>query len=542
MGESKFIFVTGGVSSSLGKGIASASIGTILECEGFKISLVKIDPYINIDAGTMSPFQHGEVYVTDDGYETDLDLGNYARFTASTLNKSNSITTGQIYQSVIEKERKGDYLGKCVQVIPHITDEIKRRIQAPAQQSGADVTIVEIGGTVGDIESIPFLEAVRQMIYEQGGTNAISVHLTLVPSIGGEVKTKPTQHSVRAMRELGIQPDILLCRSEHELTEDIKKKISLFTNINYDSIISAHNESGHIYRIPINYRNQKLDEQVCKKLNLKRKESNFNFSLWDKLYDKGSTESPTVNIAMVGKYIELPDAYKSVDEALTHGALANDYRINIKKIDSSRLESMTKVQIKEVFQDIQGIIIPGGFGERGVEGMIIACEFARENSIPYLGICLGMQIMFIEYTRNVLNLKEANSREFDQATPTPIITLLEEQADVSLYGGTMRLGLSDIKILKEESNIFKAYKNNTAKERHRHRYEVNNHYRKELEEAGLRITATTMDENLVEAGEWGNHPWSVGVQSHPEFTSQPVSPNPLFRDFISHSIKKRLKT
>lgn len=531
---SKYIFVTGGVCSSLGKGIASASLGALLECRGLKVCMIKIDPYLNVDAGTMSPYQHGEVFVTDDGAETDLDLGNYQRFTDSPLSQENSITTGQVYQTVIAKERAGKYLGKCVQVVPHITDEIKRRIFVLGEKSQADVTIVETGGTVGDIESIPYLEAVRQIIHEKGRKNALSVHLTLVPEVsGGEVKTKPTQHSVKAMREIGIQPDVLLCRCKVELEEDLKKKISLFTNIDYDSVLSAHDVNSTIYEIPAIYHLQGLDEVVCKKMELKTGRGNF--SLWNNLTKKFKDSEKKIRIAMVGKYTLLGDTYKSIDEALVHGAIANGVKLEIVKIESDTLDEIEN--LSEVFDDIQGILIPGGFGDRGVEGMIRTARYAREKKVPYLGICLGLQIMVIEYCRNVLGYKDANSAEFRPEGPHSVIALLEDQVDVTEYGGTMRLGGS-FTHLKEKTHIFQAYKKEKViRERHRHRYEVANKYKNELEEKGLCISGLTPDGALVESVEWPDHPWGVAVQFHPEFTSGPLKPGPLFYDFVKASAR-----
>ncbi len=537
----KYIFVTGGVCSSLGKGLASASLGTLLESRGFSVCMIKIDPYINVDAGTMSPYQHGEVYVTDDGAETDLDLGNYARFTNSPLSAANSITTGQIYDAVIRKEREGKFLGKCVQVVPHITDEIKRRILSLGEKPDIDVTIVEIGGTVGDIESIPYLEAVRQIIHEKGHDNALSVHLTLVPTVtGGEVKTKPTQHSVKDMREIGIQPDVLLCRCQEELPDDLKRKISLFTNIDYDCVLSAHDVATTIYEIPVVYHQQGMDEVVCRKLKMRSKKSRI--SAWSKLTEIHKTAETSVKIAMVGKYIELGDAYKSVDEALVHGAMANQVRLELDKVDSEMIEKKVASgeDLSEIFSQYDGILIPGGFGSRGILGMVQTARYARENGVPCLGICLGLQIMVIEYSRNVLGIEDADSSEFRPEGDNSVISLLEEQVDVTAYGGTMRLGLSE-SVVKEGTNIHKAYGSVSIFERHRHRYEVANSYRDRLSEAGLIISGTTKDASLVESVEWPDHPWSVGVQFHPEFCSSPLKPGPLFKDFIYNSLKKSNK-
>ncbi len=501
--------------------------------------MIKVDPYINVDAGTMSPYQHGEVYVTDDGAETDLGLGNYARFTQSPLSKDHSITTGQIYEAVIKKEREGTYLGKCVQVVPHITDEIKRRIRTIGNKPEVDVTIIEIGGTVGDIESIPYLEAVRQMIHDLGHNNALSVHLTLVPTVsGGEAKTKPTQHSVKSMREIGIQPDVLLCRCDEPLPDDMKKKISQFTNIDYDAVISAHNVDSTLYAIPEIYSNQGLDDIVCKKLQLDTIKPNL--KEWKKVRVSYDNAKVTANIAFVGKYIELSDAYKSVDEALVHGGIANNAKVNIIKIDAEQIEEVEDKST--LFKDIDGIIIPGGFGERGVLGMIQTAEYARENKIPCFGICLGMQVMVIEWARNILKMKKADSAEFRPENDSNVIALLEDQVDITEYGGTMRLGLSETKILPG-TKMEEAYGGLSAMERHRHRLEVSNEFKDQIGKSGLILSGTTSDGNLVESVEWPNHPWGVGVQAHPEFTSQPIKAGPLFRKFIEESLRhgKKIK-
>lgn len=529
----KYIFVTGGVCSSLGKGIAASSLGCLLECRGLSVCMIKVDPYLNVDAGTMSPFQHGEVFVTEDGSETDLDLGNYARFTNSPLNAANSITTGQIYQEVIRKERKGDFLGKCVQVVPHITDEIKRRIYTPGEKSGIDVIIVEIGGTVGDIESIPFLEAVRQIIHEKSRQHTLSVHVALVPTLTtGELKTKPTQHSVKTLREIGIQPDVLLCRIAKEMDKEMKRKISNFTNIDYQCVLSARDVKTNIYEIPVVYREQGLDAVVCERLGLKYTVDHFH--RWEELNDLWHKAKNTIRIAMIGKYIDHEDAYKSVDEALVHGALANRIKLAIKKIDSAKLISAEET--KNTLSGVQGVLIPGGFGGRDISGMIEAARWAREENIPYLGICLGMQIQIIEWARNVLGIAEADSAEFKPEGKDNVIALLEEQVDVTQYGGTMRLGVNE-SIAIEGTHIYKAYNNTVIKERHRHRYEVNNSYRQEFLDSGIVFSAYTPDDCLVESTEWSNHPWAVGVQFHPEFTSSPLKPGPLFRDFIAAAIK-----
>ncbi|MGL1893758.1 MAG: CTP synthase [Spirochaetaceae bacterium] len=533
----KYIFVTGGVCSSLGKGVAASSLGSILESRNLKVRMIKVDPYINVDAGTMSPYQHGEVYVTDDGAETDLDLGNYARFTHSPLGKENSITTGQIYEAVIKKEREGRYLGKCVQVVPHITDEIKRRIRAIGNSADVDVTIVEIGGTVGDIESIPYLEAVRQLIHDLGHNNALSVHLTLIPTVsGGEAKTKPTQHSVKSMREIGIQPDVLLCRADKPVPDDMKKKISQFTNMDFEAVISAHNVDSTLYAIPEIYSEQGLDEVVCRKLQLEPKKPNL--KEWKKVRSSYEGAKVTANIAFVGKYIELADAYKSVDEALIHGGIANKAKVNIIKIDAEYIETLKDPG--EALKGIDGVIIPGGFGERGVLGMIQTAKYARENKIPCLGICLGMQVMVIEWARNILKMEKADSSEFRPEGTNNVVALLEDQVDITDYGGTMRLGLSE-SVLKPNTKIAEAYGSLNIFERHRHRLEVSNEFKDVIEKSGLIISGTTSDGKLVEAVEWPNHPWAVGVQAHPEFTSQPINAGPLFKKFIEESLRNGKK-
>lgn len=524
----KYIFVTGGVCSSLGKGIAATSIGNLLESRSLEIRMVKIDPYINVDAGTMSPYQHGEVYVTDDGAETDLDLGNYARFTNAPLSKVNSITTGQVYQEVIKREREGRYLGRTVQVIPHITDEIKRRIFLAGQDPEVDVIIIEVGGTVGDIESFPFLEAARHLILELGKEQVLFIHLTLLPEVaGGELKTKPTQHSVKELRAIGIQPDILVCRAPYTLGQDIVRKISLFTNVEKRAVISAYDVKSTIYEIPLVFHEQQLDEIILEKLRLKSRKADL--ARWTKMVEtiKGAKRSLTVGI--VGKYIDLHDSYKSIYEALCHGGIAHETRITLEKIDAELLEGETDPA--ELLGKVDAILIPGGFGQRGIEGMIRAARFAREEGIPTFGICLGMQIMVIEYARNVLGFEDADSTEFSPSTQHPVISLLEEQVDVKMYGGTMRLGRSET-LLQDRTRIFEAYGKNLVYERHRHRYEVSNSYRDQLIQAGLVIGGVTPEGALVESVEWPDHPWGVGVQFHPEFTSTPTSPGPLFAAFV----------
>ncbi|OHD10640.1 MAG: CTP synthase [Spirochaetes bacterium GWD1_27_9] len=530
----KYIFVTGGVCSSLGKGIASSSIGALLESRGFKISMTKIDPYINVDAGTMSPYQHGEVFVTDDGAETDLDLGNYERFTNTLLTKNNSITTGQVYNEVIKRERKGDYLGRCVQVIPHITDEIKRRIKQSIDKD-TDVLIIEIGGTVGDIESVPFLEAARQFIHDAGKDNVLYVHLTLIPKIkaAGEFKTKPTQHSVQKLREIGIQPDILLCRIDGEMNTSMKKKVSLFTNVEEEAVVDAVNIKHSIYEVPLLYEERKLTDVILKKLRLTQ--TKVDISIWEDLIHNIKNPQHEIRIAVVGKYIDLQDAYKSIYEALHHASIANNAKLHIKRILS---DDMTEENIKANLEGVDGVLIPGGFGDRGIQGKILTAKYARENKIPYFGICLGMQIMVIEYARNILGFKGANSTEFETKTAYPVISLLEEQEGVDKKGGTMRLGANDSIVLKD-TRMFDAYQKEKISERHRHRYEFNNLYKENFIDKGLVISATTDDGSLVESVEWNNHPFGVGVQFHPEFKSKPFSPHPLFKEFIKAAVKNQ---
>ena len=531
----KYIFVTGGVCSSLGKGVAASSLGALLECRGLNVRMVKCDPYINVDAGTMSPYQHGEVYVTDDGAETDLDLGNYARFTRSPLSRANSITTGQVYDAVIRKEREGRYLGRTVQVIPHITDEIKGRILAVGKDPDADVVIVEIGGTVGDIESIPFLEAARQLIHELGHQNALSVHLTLVPEVaGGELKTKPTQHSVKAMQEQGIQPSVLICRAPALLDESTRRKIALFTNVDPDAVFTSYDVHTTIYEVPLVFFEQKLDQVVLRKLGVESRHADL--SAWKSMMDRFRGRSGSVRIGIVGKYMELHDSYKSVYEALFHAGLECGVGVELVKIDSSRLEG--DADPSAVLGDsapggaVAGILVPGGFGQRGIDGMVRTAEWARKNKVPYFGICLGMQIQVIDWGRNVLGWQDADSTEFDQDTKHPVVSLLEEQIDVKNYGGTMRLGKSET-VFEPGSKPLAAYGEKVVWERHRHRYEFANVYRKEMTDSGLRLAGLTPDGSLVECVEWPDHPWGVGVQFHPEFKSKPTAAHPLFRAFVA---------
>ena len=564
----KFIFVSGGVCSSLGKGVAASSIGALLESRGLNVRLVKCDPYINVDAGTMSPYQHGEVYVTDDGAETDLDLGNYARFTKGRLSKANSITTGQVYESVIKKEREGQYLGRCVQVIPHITDEIKSRILAASKENAdTDVVIIEIGGTVGDIESIPFLETARQMIHECGRTNAISVHLTLIPEVaGGELKTKPTQHSVISMLEIGIQPDILICRSPVMLDEPTRRKIALFTNVEMDAVFTSPNVDTTIYKIPIVFFDQKLDQVILRKMGVESRHADM--KSWNSVMERFSARKGKVRIGVVGKYMELHDAYKSLYEALFHAGLECGVEVDLVKIDSSQLEQQPRsskmsegpplegaecadnilisgAQDSSPYDGIDGILVPGGFGHRGINGMVNAAAWARVNKVPYFGICLGMHIMMIDWGRNVLNWSDADSTEFNNDSKHPVVSLLEEQVNIKNYGGTMRLGASET-IIEDGTHILAAYGKKQIWERHRHRYEFSNQYRDEMIKSGLKLAAFTPDNALVECVEWPqtgarSHPWGVAVQFHPEFKSSPMSAAPLFRDFIAAVMKQAKK-
>ncbi|MBL8967229.1 MAG: CTP synthase [Spirochaetaceae bacterium] len=528
----KLIFVTGGVCSSLGKGVAASSIGALMEARGLSVRMLKIDPYLNVDAGTMSPYQHGEVYVTDDGAETDLDLGNYGRFTNSPLSKANSITTGQVYQAVINKEREGRFLGRTVQVIPHITDEIKSRILSVGKDPEVDITIVEVGGTVGDMESIPFLEAARQLIHEYGRQNAVSVHVTLIPTVsGGELKTKPTQHAVKELQEVGIQPDVLVLRAGEPVDEGMRRKIAGFTNVEFEGVVSAHDVPTTIYEIPLLFHEQGLDAFLLRKMGVESRHADL--KAWKEVVRKFREPKARARIGVVGKYMELHDAYKSVWEALYHGAIANEAAVEIVKIDSSRLEGpAAEAGIDELLSGVDGILVPGGFGERGIDGMVRAARWAREKGKPYFGICLGMQIMVIEAARNLLGWADAHSAEFNPDSPHPVVGLLEDQVDVKNYGGTMRLGKSD-SVLKEGSLIRAVYGAERVSERHRHRYEFSNAYRAEIEKAGLSISALTPDGGLVEACEWPGHPWALGVQFHPEFKSRPVAAAPIFKSFVA---------
>ncbi len=531
-GKTKFIFVSGGVVSSLGKGLAAASLGALLEARGLKVTMLKMDPYINIDPGTMSPLQHGEVFVTDDGAETDLDLGHYERFVQTTMGRRNNCTTGQIYDTVIQKERHGDYLGATVQVIPHITDEIKRRIRLAAE--GSDLCIVEVGGTVGDIESLPFLEAVRQFRWDFGRENVLYVHLTLVPFIpaAGELKTKPTQHSVKELTGLGIQPDILLCRCDRPLERKFKAKIAHFCNVEENCVIAAVDVET-IYEVPLKFHEEGFDQRVVEKLNIWTGEPNL--VKWRRLVKTAQNPKAIVNIAIVGKYVNLVDAYKSLHEAMAHGAIANEARVQIDYVDAEELE---KSDPAKRLAGAHAIIIPGGFGERGIEGKIRAVRHARENGVPILGICLGLQVMVIEYARNVLGLKKANSREFDDQAPDLVIDMMERQKDVTNKGGTMRLGAYPCAI-KRNSLAYSLYKRNRVAERHRHRYEVSNHYRDALEKAGFKASGASPDDSLVEIMELPKHPWFLGCQFHPELKSRPLDCHPLFRGLLRAAVRRR---
>ncbi len=528
----KFIFVTGGVVSSLGKGLASASIGCLLESRGFKVSILKADPYLNVDPGTMSPFQHGEVYVTDDGAETDLDLGHYERFTHAELNRRNNITTGRIYETVIQKERRGDYLGNTVQVIPHVTDEIKAAVSRVSED--ADITIVEVGGTVGDIESLPFLEAIRQFRHEVGRKNAIFVHLTLVPFIptAGELKTKPTQHSVKALREIGIQPDILLCRTDRYLSSDLKAKVALFCNVTKEAVITARDVKT-IYEVPSAYSQEGLDSQIVDLLDLPLNERRMD--KWDSLVERLRNLEGEVTIGVVGKYVELEDAYKSLREALVHGGIAHGLKTRIDWVEAEHLEGTGDLSQLEKYD---GILVPGGFGKRGIPGMIRAIRFARESKVPYFGICLGMQCAVLEFAQNVAGIEKANSTEFDIGTPSPVIYKLRDLLGVDTIGGTMRLGAYPCD-LRRGCHVNRIYEQTTISERHRHRYEFNRAFEKELTNRGLIISGVSPDKNFVEVVEIADHPWFIACQFHPEFKSRPLEPHPLFTSFVGAALQHR---
>lgn len=534
MKTTKYVFVTGGVVSSLGKGITAASLGRLLKNRGLKVSVQKFDPYINIDPGTMSPYQHGEVFVTDDGAETDLDLGHYERFIDENLSKNSNVTTGKVYWSVISKERRGDYLGGTVQVIPHITNELKDRVYRVAKERDVDVVITEIGGTIGDIESLPFLEAIRQIKYEVGSGNSCFVHVTLVPYLGkaGELKTKPTQHSVKELRSIGIQPDVIVCRSEKALSQEIRNKIGLFCNVDGRDVIQ-NLDAENLYEVPLLLNKEGLDDIVCEKLNLNC--NSVDNSEWEQMVDKLKNLSKDVTIALVGKYVELHDAYLSVVEALNHGGLANDSNVSIKWVNAV---DVNRENADEILKGVDGVLVPGGFGDRGIEGKIEATRWAREKKVPFFGICLGMQCAVIEYARNVAGYEGAHSSEIAPTTNYPVIDLMPDQKDIDEKGGTMRLGLYACK-LSEDTNALKAYGEQVIYERHRHRYEFNNEYRSELIDKGLVLSGTSPDERLVEIVEIKDHPWFVGVQFHPEFKSRPNRPHPLFRDFIKAAIEHK---
>ncbi|MEW6157079.1 MAG: CTP synthase [Verrucomicrobiota bacterium] len=525
----KYIFVTGGVVSSLGKGLTAAALGTLLENRGLKVTLQKFDPYLNVDPGTMSPYQHGEVYVLDDGAETDLDLGHYERFTSTKLTRFNNLTSGQVYQTVLDKERRGDYLGKTVQVIPHVTDEIQNRIHQIVEQSKADVLITEIGGTTGDIEGLPFLEAIREFALDVGYNNALFLHVTYVPYIkaAGELKTKPTQQSVAKLREIGIAPHILVCRCERPLSKELRQKISLFCNVPYEAVIEEKDVDHSIYEVPLMLQRERLDDLVCQLLRLDTPPANM--SHWQEIIRKLVAPQHRVRIGVVGKYIELQDAYKSVYEAIIHGGVANDCGVEIEKVDAEEIE---KFGADKVLKALGGILVPGGFGERGIEGKIRAAQYARENKLPYLGLCLGMQIATIEFARNVLKLEGAHSTEFDPNTAHPVIAMLDEQTRVTKKGGTMRLGAQacQLTVGSKAAQLYGAF---VINERHRHRYEFNNEYREQFEQAGFIICGTTPDGKLAEIIELKDHPFFVASQFHPEFLSKPNKPHPLFKGFIA---------
>ncbi|XXJ19756.1 CTP synthase [Desulfovibrio caledoniensis] len=543
--KTKFIFITGGVLSSLGKGLAAASIGALLQARGLKATIQKLDPYINVDPGTMNPFQHGEVYVTDDGAETDLDLGHYERYLGTALSQQNNYTSGSIYNSVIQKERRGDYLGGTVQVIPHITDAIKEAvINLP---NGEDVALIEIGGTVGDIEGQPFLEAIRQLKNDLGKENVLFIHLTLVPYIkaAGELKTKPTQHSVKELRSVGIQPDIIIARSEVELPEDLKKKIALFCDVDQDAVFTGVDVDS-IYKVPLEFYNEGVDQKIAILLKLPAK--NAELAPWENLVHSLDNPTGTVKIGIVGKYVDLTEAYKSLHEALIHGGVANDVKVELEYVNS---EKVTPANVEKKLKGLDGILVPGGFGSRGIEGKILSIKYARENKVPFFGICLGMQCACIEFARNVIGLEGANSEEFDKLTPHNIIYLMKEWFDFrtkktetrceeSEKGGTMRLGSYPCK-LKKDTKAFEAYKTANIDERHRHRFEYNNKYIEQFEANGMVLSGTAPDESLVEIVELPDHPWFLGCQFHPEFKSNPMKPHPLFREFIKASKDEKAK-
>jgi len=537
MNNTKYVFVTGGVTSSLGKGIIAASLAKLLQQRGFSVTIQKLDPYINIDPGTLNPYEHGECYVTDDGAETDLDLGHYERFLNIPTSQANNVTTGKIYQSVINKERKGEFLGKTVQIIPHITDEIKNRIQILGNTGDYDIVITEIGGTVGDIESLPYIEAVRQLQWELGNDNVIIVHLTLVPYLAaaGELKTKPTQHSVKTLMQSGISPDILVCRSEHEINDTIKRKLALFCNVKKQDVIQSL-DAETIYDVPNLMFKEGLDYVVLDKLNLStRKQPKL--KAWNQFLERHKNPTSTIEIGLVGKYVELHDSYKSITESFIHAGASNKTKVKVRWIHS---EELTPENAASMLEGLNGVLVAPGFGDRGIEGKIAAVQYVRENNIPFLGICLGMQMAVIEYSRNVLGLKGASSTEMNKETSHPVINLMETQKEVTEKGGTMRLGAWDCEIT-EDSKVFEAYKAKLISERHRHRYEYNNEYKKQLEEAGMKATGTNPKTGLVEIVEIPTHPWFVGVQYHPEYKSTVLNPHPLFVSFIKASLQQSKK-
>jgi len=533
--DTKFIFVTGGVLSSLGKGICAASLGRLLKSRGLSVTIQKFDPYLNIDPGTMNPFQHGEVFVTDDGGETDLDLGHYERFIDECLSKYNNFTSGKIYGSVIEKERRGDYLGNTVQVIPHVTDEIKNSIKKTITAKKSDIVITEIGGTVGDIESLPFLEAIRQFKKDVGKKNVLYIHVTYVPYLktSDELKTKPTQHSVKELRSIGIQPDIIICRSEIKINEGIKAKISLFCDIEKEAIINAV-DAKHLYEVPLMLKEEKLDEIVISKLGLKCRGAEL--SSWKKIVNTINNLQDNIVIGIVGKYTNLKDAYLSIIESLYHGGYFFKSNVEIRWINSEIIDENS--DMGEIFKDIKGILVPGGFGIRGINGKVNAIKYARENKIPFFGICLGMQCAVIEFCRNVLNLKDSNSSEFDSGTKNPVIDIIPEQKNIGNMGGTMRLGKYPCKLIKN-TNAYRAYGTEIISERHRHRYELNNAYLEKMKDKGMIVSGVYMEKNLAEIIEIPEHPWFLGVQFHPEFKSRPDNPHPLFKEFIGAALKNR---